>query len=396
MYILLTVKNWLFLMIMKYIILFFSLFLSIHTVLSAESIDTVQWVNNVLMKSEIQSDPNFDSALIVIRQSPKNEYKKALSRCVRLISEEKTEARVRLWYQALMVYNDNFSYNVISSTIVGSADYVDKAKWFCDSYNEIENKFYAPLRLKFDSPSFVSDSFVLDKKNISDFTNGWFDYSSSLMERDKNNPINQKFQEYFQWKEKRKEERYVRCCVERDSLYSTKKRKHRERISDLEDEIKDFEEERKLNVCVLPRTIDVCYSKDSFVNIKERLISEPPFRVGCLPCKDSLAVIVPYLTSLKHNEDGGTRFLLLDYHITSILGQYAEKSKKQRNEIWNLFRINVFSWEFRYYTSFYSITALCCRDGVVLRLHYEDSGGQYIFIPNDKSAEIIIFNSWVE
>ena len=99
------------------------------------------------------------------------------------------------------------------------------------AYDENENSLYAPLRFTFETPSFITDSFVLDKSNINDFVENWKVYSSVLKERDKNNIINQKIQEFYQWNEHINDEAYTENCKELDSLCSTRKRKNRKKPS---------------------------------------------------------------------------------------------------------------------------------------------------------------------
>lgn len=382
---------------MKYLFLLLTI-ISPLKLLSKESIDTVQWVNNVLYDLENEIDSSLDSVLIVVKESPKNEYKKALSKSVKFFSEEKNYAYLRSWYQLLMAYNDNWSYNAISNTIIMSNNCISFAKCFCEAYDNNKNELYAPLREKFEFPDFISDFYVLKKSDLNDFKNHWIKCSSICMERDKYNPINMKVQEYYRWKNKVAEERYVRLCLIRDSLYSTNKRINRDRISELEDEIRMYEEQREANICVLPRTIDVCYTRDSFVQLEK---DESLFFEGHMQFKlDSQNVIVPYLTEYNDrkvsNEDGDLNLLLLDTNITAILGKYAGRSRQRRKEIKNRFNIDVISLGSCYYTSLESITAICCPDGVVFRVYYNNYSGYYVFFPNDINAEIKEFGQWIE
>ncbi|MDO4525927.1 MAG: hypothetical protein Q4B61_11440, partial [Bacteroidales bacterium] len=326
---------------MKHIfVIIFSLF-SVQICLPMESVDTVKWVNDVLLNYEMQSESSQDSALVIIRKSPKKEYKRALVRFTDMIIKEQTDSkRLKLFFLALMAYNDIWSYKGIFYGITCSKYYSSVSKSFCDAYDENENSLYAPLRFTFETPSFITDSFVLDKSNINDFVENWKVYSSVLKERDKNNIINQKIQEFYQWNEHINDEAYTENCKELDSLCSTRKRKNRERISDLEDRIQTYQERNKSNVCVFPRTI--CYTSDSFARIKEI-----PAPIGCFGIKkiDSLNVIVPFLTEFNHkkvsNETGGVCLFLMDTHINNILGKYADESDEKYNELMDLFHIYI-------------------------------------------------------
>ena len=397
---------------MKHIfVILFSLF-SVQICLSVEPIDTVKWVSDVLLNYEVQKDSDLDSALVIVRKSPKNEYKKALYKFTNLIIKEQTDSkRQKLFFLALMAYNDLWSYNGISYGITCSKYYTSVSKSFCEAYDENVNPLYAPLRFKFETPSFITDSFVLDKSNINDFVEKWMAYSSDLNERDKNNFINQKIQDFYQWKENLNDEAYTKNCKELDSLKSARKRKNRERIYDLEDRIQTYLEGKKSNVCVMPRTIDICYTSDSFASIKETYESEAPLPWGWLCNKkmDSLTVVVPYLTEFNHkkfsNENGGVNLLLMDTHIDNILGKYAYDSDEKYNELMDLFHVYidsadsffVGSFNCKIYPIYYPIITniYCYPDGIVFRARYSSSGFN-VFFPNDKNAEVEIFGGWVE
>lgn len=397
---------------MKHIfVILFSLF-SVQICLSVEPVDTVKWVSDVLLNYEVQKDSDLDSALVIVRKSPKNEYKKALYKFTNLIIKEQTDSkRQKLFFLALMAYNDMWSYNGISYGITCSKYYTSVSKSFCEAYDENVNPLYAPLRFKFDTPSFITDSFVLDKSNINDFVEKWMAYSSNLKERDKNNFINQKIQEFYQWNENLNDEAYKKNCKELDSLKSARKRKNRELIFDLEDRIQTYLEEKKSNVCVMPRTIDICYTSDSFARIKETFESEallPPLPLGCFGCKkmDSLAVIVPCLMEFNNknfsNEEGGVNLFLADTHINNILGKYADESDEKHNELMDLFHVYIYSADsFFYNCTIYPIyypvisNIYCCPDGVVFRVRYTSSGFN-VFFPNDKNVEVELLGGWVE
>lgn len=397
---------------MKHIfVILFSLF-SVQICLSVEPVDTVKWVNDVLLNYEMQSESSQDSALVIIRKSPKKEYKRALVRFTDMIIKEQTDSkRLKLFFLALMAYNDIWSYKGIFYGITCSKYYSSVSKSFCDVYDENVNPLYAPLRFKFETPSFITDSFVLDKSNINDFVEKWMAYSSDLNERDKNNFINQKIQDFYQWKENLNDEAYTKNCKELDSLKSARKRKNRERIYDLEDRIQTYLEEKKSNVCVMPRTIDICYTSDSFASIKETYESEAPLPWGWLCNKkmDSLTVVVPYLTEFNHkkfsNENGGVNLLLMDTHIDNILGKYAYDSDEKYNELMDLFHVYidsadsffVGSFNCKIYPIYYPIITniYCYPDGIVFRARYSSSGFN-VFFPNDKNAEVEIFGGWVE
>lgn len=397
---------------MKHIfVILFSLF-TVQICLSVEPVDTVKWVNDVLMNCEVQKDSDLDSALVIVQKSPKKEYKKALYKFTNLIIKEQTDSkRQKLFFLALMAYNDMWSCNCINHGITCSKYYSSVSKSFCDVYDENVNPLYAPLRFKFDTPSFITDSFVLDKSNINDFVEKWMAYSSNLKERDKNNFINQKFQEFYQWKENLNDEAYTKNCKELDSLKSARKRKNRERIFDLEDRIQTYLEGEKSNVCVMPRTIDICYTSDSFASIKETYESEAPLLLGWLGNikMDSLTVVVPYLTEFSHkkfsNEEGGVNLFLMDTHINNILGKYADDSQEKYNELMDLFHVYIdsadsfFNGSFNstIYPIYYPIISniYCFPDGIVIRARYSSSGFN-VFFPNDKNAEVEIFGGWVE
>lgn len=397
---------------MKHIfVILFSLF-SVQICLSVEPVDTVKWVNDVLLNYEMQSESSQDSALVIIRKSPKKEYKRALVRFTDMIIKEQTDSkRLKLFFLALMAYNDIWSYKGIFYGITCSKYYSSVSKSFCDVYDENVNPLYAPLRFKFETPSFITDSFVLDKSNINDFVEKWMAYSSDLNERDKNNFINQKIQDFYQWKENLNDEAYTKNCKELDSLKSARKRKNRERIYDLEDRIQTYLEGKKSNVCVMPRTIDICYTSDSFASIKETYESEAPLPWGWLCNKkmDSLTVVVPYLTEFNHkkfsNENGGVNLLLMDTHIDNILGKYAYDSDEKYNELMDLFHVYidsadsffVGSFNCKIYPIYYPIITniYCYPDGIVFRARYSSSGFN-VFFPNDKNAEVEIFGGWVE
>jgi len=388
---------------MKHIfVIIFSLF-SVQICLPMESVDTVKWVNDVLLNYEMQSESSQDSALVIIRKSPKKEYKRALVRFTDMIIKEQTDSkRLKLFFLALMAYNDIWSYKGIFYGITCSKYYSSVSKSFCDAYDENENSLYAPLRFTFETPSFITDSFVLDKSNINDFVENWKVYSSVLKERDKNNIINQKIQEFYQWNEHINDEAYTENCKELDSLCSTRKRKNRERISDLEDRIQTYQERNKSNVCVFPRTINVCYTSDSFARIKEI-----PAPIGCFGIKkiDSLNVIVPFLTEFNHkkvsNETGGVCLFLMDTHINNILGKYADESDEKYNELMDLFHIYIDSadsfFNCNIYPIYYPIITdiYCCPDGIIFRARYSSSGFN-VFFPNDKNAEVEFFAGWIE
>ena len=91
---------------MKHIfVILFSLF-SVQICLSVEPIDTVKWVNDVLMNCEGQKDSDLDSALVIVQKSPKKEYKKALYKFTDLIIKGQTDSkRQKLFFHALMAYN---------------------------------------------------------------------------------------------------------------------------------------------------------------------------------------------------------------------------------------------------------------------------------------------------
>lgn len=397
---------------MKHIFVILFSFFIVQITLSAEFVDTVKWVSDVLMNCEVQKDSDLDSALVIVRKSPKNEYKKALYKFTNLIIKEQTDSkRQKLFFLALMAYNDLWSYNGISHGITCSKYYTSVSKSFCEAYDENVNPLYAPLRFKFDTPSFITDSFVLDKSNINDFVEKWMAYSSNLKEKDKNNFINQKIQDFYQWKENLNDEAYTKNCKELDSLKSARKRKNRERIFDLEDRIQTYLEGKKSNVCVLPRTIDICYTSDSFASIKETYESEVPLPWGWLGNKkmDSLTVVVPYLTEFNHkkfsNEEGGVNLFLMDAHINNILGKYAYDSDEKYNELMDLFHVYIDSADSFFYGSFNSTiypiyypiisNIYCCPDGIVIRARYSSSGFN-VFFPNDKNAEVEIFGGWIE
>ncbi|MBR4840748.1 MAG: hypothetical protein IK005_09765 [Paludibacteraceae bacterium] len=392
---------------MKYIFVILFSFFAVHICLPMEPVDTTKWVNDVLLNCKAQKDSSLDSALIIVRKSPKKEYKRALFQFTDVIIKEQTDSKCqKLFFLALMAYNDIGSYKNISYGITYSKYYSSVSKSFCDAYDENANPLYAPLRFTYEAPSFITDSFVLDKSNINDFVENWKAYSSVLKERDKNNIINQKIQVFYQWNEHLNEEAYAENCKELDSLYSTRKRKNRERISDLEDRIQTYLERKKSNVCVLPRTINFCYTSDSFARIKEYRLY-PPMPFGGLNIKkiDSLNVIVPYLTEFNHkkvsNEDGGVRMFFMDTHINNILGKYADESDEKHNELMDLFHIYIDSANSFFNASLYPIyypiitDICCCPDGIIFRARYLSSGFD-VFFPNDKNAEIDFFDVWIE
>ena len=397
---------------MKHIfVILFSLF-SVQICLSVEPVDTVKWVNDVLLNYEMQSESSQDSALVIIRKSPKKEYKRALVRFTDMIIKEQTDSkRLKLFFLALMAYNDIWSYKGIFYGITCSKYYSSVSKSFCDVYDENVNPLYAPLRFKFETPSFITDSYVLDKSNINDFVENWKSYSLSLKERDKNNFINQKIQEFYQWNENLNDEAYTKNCKELDSLKSARKRKNRELIFDLEDRIQTYLEGKKSNVCVMPRTIDICYTSDSFASIKETFESEallPPLPLGCFGCKkmDSLAVIVPCLMEFNNknfsNEEGGVNLFLADTHINNILGKYAYDSDEKYNELMDLFHVYIdsadsFFYNCTIYPIYYPVISniYCFPDGIVIRARYSSSGFN-VFFSNDKNEEVEIFGEWIE
>lgn len=394
---------------MKHIFVILFSFFIVQISLSAESVDTVKWVSDVLLNYEVQKDSDLDSALVIVRKSPKNEYKKALYKFTNLIIKEQTDSkRQKLFFLALMAYNDMWSCNCINHEITCSKYYSSVSKSFCDVYDENVNPLYSPLRFKFDTPSFITDSFVLDKSNINYFVENWKSYSSALKERDKNNILNQKIQEFYKWKEHLNDEAYAKNCRELDSLKSARKRKNRERISDLEDRIQTYLEGKKSNVCVMPRTIDICYSSDSFARIKETYELEPPLPLGWFGNikMDSLAVIVPCLMEFNNknfsNEEGGANLFLVDTHINNILGKYADESDEKHNELMDLFHVYIYSADSFFnnctiYPIYYPVISniYCYPDGVVFRVRYTSSGFN-VFFPNDKNIEVEIFGGWIE
>ena len=164
----------------------------------------------------------------------------------------------------------------------------------------------------------------------------------------------------------------------------------------------------------MPRTIDICYTSDSFASIKETYESEaplPPLLLGWLGNikMDSLTVVVPYLTEFNHkkfsNEEGGVNLFLMDAHINNILGKYAYDSDEKYNELMDLFHVYIdsahsfFNGSFNstIYPIYYPIISniYCFPDGIVIRARYSSSGFN-VFFPNDKNAEVEIFGGWVE
>ena len=377
---------------------------SIPFVLSAESVDTVKWVNEALLNYDMQTDHRTDSALIIIRQFPRKEYKETLYRFKRFVITEQIDSNLlKLYFGALMAYNDMWSYNEISYGISWSKHYASVANSFCETYDKNVKPLYAPLRFKFQMPDFITDSFVLDKSNLNDFVEKWLAYSSVLMDKEKNNKINLKIQEFYRWEEQIKEEEYTKKCKEKDSLYSTNKQKNIERISDLEDEIKTYVEQ-KSNVCLLPRTVDICYTSDSFTRIKENYNSYLPFPDGPLPCKvDSQIVVVPYLTGFNQKEvsKGNREFkiFLMDTYLRNLLGKCAEESDEIRKKLMSLFCIYIFSFNSYYYVypvDYPIITNMCyCPDGVLFRVRYASSG-YTVFFPNEPNAQIETLGEWLE
>ena len=77
-----------------------------------EPVDTVKWVNDVLLNYEMQSENSQDSALVIIRKSPKKEYKRALVRFTDMIIKEQTDSK-RLNYDLFNYFMELLVQSII-------------------------------------------------------------------------------------------------------------------------------------------------------------------------------------------------------------------------------------------------------------------------------------------
>lgn len=389
---------------MKYVIVFLLCLLSTQTILS-EEIQKNQEGNNTLVKNNELLLRKPDSLLLVIQQNPSKEYKPTLEKFATTVFIENPNSKLqKLCLNTLMLYNDIWAYNCISYVIEYSKNYTSAAKCFCDAYDENKILLFRPLRQKYEIPNFISDSFVLTKTNLNDFVDKWLNYSSILMSKDKFNPLNNKIQEFYRWEEQRRYKEFLLYCIEKDSLCSLNKSKNNERIAILNDLIKRYKEAEANTKIILPRTIDVCYSSDSFAHYEEEYKQKPLFNEGCPRCRrDSQTVIVPYLKNFykkeASNEKDEVHVFLMDTHIMNLIGNYACESNSNPKQISNLFNVDITFAENNMYVypeTHPTITNICSySDGVLFNVRYINSG-YWAFLPNDEKGEIMLLGHWVE
>lgn len=388
---------------MKYINLFLWCFLSVQIVL-LDSI-SAQRVDDALFDFDHKEGRSIDSFLIAIQQFPREECKPALSEITKSIfNENPNDTLQKMCVKALMSYNDVWSYGCISYEIDRAKCYSSVVKSFFDVYEENENPMYKPLKQKFEVPVFINDSFVLNDTNFSAFVENWSNYSSLLMIRDKVHPINEKVHDFYRWIEHRGYETYVTNCSERDSLCNLSKRKYRDRIAILEDQIKEYIDGMKNDVYLFPRTIDVCYTTDSFSKLKEIYELESIIPGICYQSRvDSQTVIVPYLVEFNSKRvskgNGDTRFFLMDTYIKNLLGTYAKESERNYKKISRLFNVSISVYENHIHidpNSYPIITNICSYSDGVLFYVEQKSSGYCVFFPNDEGAKIESFGEWIE
>lgn len=387
---------------MKYVIPILFYFVSMQMALSVDSI-AVHRIDDALINHDQLLERRIDSLLIGIQQSPREEYKQTLAEISSSIFNEHPDYTLqKLCIKALMSYNDHWSYDCISSEIDRSKNYSSVIKSFFDAYEEIENPMYKSLKQKFEVPMFIKDSYLLNESGFDDFVEQWSIYSSSIIEKNKNHPINKKIQDFYRWMERRGYDTYMNNCSERDSLYNLSKRKYRNKISILDDQIKRYIDGIENYECILPRTIDVLYSSDSFVRLKNTNELDPIIPGSCLRCSvDSQVVVVPYLTDFnsKRSPQGETHIFLMDTYIKNLLGKYAEKSERNHEKICNLFNVSISIRNNHVYLYPYSypiITRICSySDGVLFNV-MNVSSGYCVFFPNEDNSPIETFGEWIE
>lgn len=363
--------------------------------------DTVKWVNETLLNYDTLYADRIDSALTLIKNSPKEEYRAALSTFGRkVLFYDKSNSRIiRLCLRALMAYNDWRSYYFINSFCSHSRYIKYVAKCFCDVYDENNNKFFAPIRRKLATPEFINKYQILDESNINQFFDDWNKYSLTEMEKDKDNPLNIKIQEFYRWKENEDKTYYVENCKERDSLKALGKRKYKDEISYLQNNIDNYLRHKK--VCVMPHYIDVYFSQDTFSNYKDSVCLIPPHQPFLAPGKrDSHTVVVPFLSENVLNLEKNPMFFLSDNQVESFMANHVFNSDDMRDKMIELIGIDIYQF-FDYMNIF---SALFYSDGVVFQiaygpiggeLGYESGGGFAVFIPNDKNKEIEDFCYWI-